>query len=91
MQVMKREPVTIGADQQGATEFSLELRHSPLHRGLIDAERFGRGGRTAVACDGEQVLQVVPVEHESVMQFCGPLWQVRGYRARVAGPKIPTR
>ena len=41
----------------------LEFCQAALHRGLVDSEGTRGGDGAVVPCDGDEVLQVVPVKH----------------------------
>ena len=58
---------------------------APLHGRLVDAERAAGGERAAVPGNGEQVLEVVPVERARVMRHCGPILQSCAFRGARAG------
>ncbi|MGE3710190.1 MAG: class I SAM-dependent methyltransferase, partial [Hyphomicrobiaceae bacterium] len=43
-----------------------------MDRGLVDAECFGSRDRAAVAGDGKEMLEVVPIEHEPLCRLAVP-------------------
>ena len=74
-----RHPITIRAPfEQRPTELPFECRDPALHSGLVDAERLGSLDRAAMPGYCQEVTQVVPVEHDMVMQVCLAVWQTCG-------------
>jgi hypothetical protein len=73
------QPIPRGmALDQRLPEPPLELRQASLDRGLIDPEGPTAGQRAAVPRHRQEVLQVVPIEHDGAslavaMQTRGPL------------------
>ena len=60
----RREPVAAGVPlHQGLLKGALQLDQPALHGGLVDTQRTSCGGCALVARHGQQVFQVVPVEH----------------------------
>src|SRR4029077_9129386 len=68
---------------QAAAELLLERRDAPVHGRLAQPQRLGGRERAAVAGDGEEVAQVVPVEHAAVMHFWVTCAQSCGFRTAV--------
>jgi len=66
---------------QALAQAALQLRETPLHRGLIDAQRTRRRQHAAVLRHGEKVAEIVPVEHRRIMHSCGPSAQTCGCRS----------
>ena len=73
---------------QRLAEAALEFGEPPLHGRLVDAERTTGGERAAVACDGEQMLQVVPVEACGLCAIAAPLCSFAPYAAKPPAPKL---
>jgi len=69
---------------QPAAELLLERSEPPVHGRLGESQRLGGRERAAVAGDGEEVAQVVPVEHPLVMHFWVTRTQCRGSPRRPA-------
>jgi hypothetical protein len=63
-----------------AVDALLESGEAPLHRRLADAEGLRRRQRAAFARDGQEVAQVVPVEHGQPQHFCRAVEQTCGCR-----------
>ena len=60
----------------------------PLHGGLVDAQRAAGGQRAAVSRDGQQMLEIVPVEARRAMRHCGPILQICALRREAPAPKL---
>ena len=74
-----RQPITIRASfEQRPTELPFECHDAALYGGLVDAERLGSLDRAAMPGYCQEVTQVVPVEHDMVMQVCLAVWQTCG-------------
>ena len=69
-------------------EAALELAEAALHRRLVDAERAAGGERAAVARDGEQVLEVVPVEGLELCAIAAPFCNLAPSAAPRAVPSL---
>jgi hypothetical protein len=54
---------------QRPPEPALELFEPAMHGRLAGAERLAGGNRAAMARNGEEMLQIVPVEHAPIMHF----------------------
>jgi len=66
----------------------LQLGEAALDGGLVDAESAARGQRASMACDTQQVLEVVPVERFGAMRHCGPILQVCAFRRAAVIPTL---
>ena len=60
------------ACRQFTAQLFLELAQSALDGRLVDAEHLRRSDRAALARDGQEVSQVVPVEHATLCDFAAP-------------------
>ena len=67
-----------------------EFDQPPLHGRLVDTQRTTGRQRAAVSRDGQQMLEIVPVEAVRAMRHCGPILQFCALRREAPGPKLTT-
>jgi hypothetical protein len=72
----------LAALEQLEAQVMLQALDPPRDGRLVDAQGLGRRQGRASAGHGQERLQVIPVEHDPILQLCRPVLQERCFPAR---------